>query len=729
MKYQRTFNPDFPRRERGIATILIVVLIGIALTATAMGILHSQRSAQEKQVAVHAATHAQNGLWTGVEAMRMYLGTLTTANIDALNGTTNLAISFSQGSLGSVVAKTVAVSTSGTTRTVKALIVNSHGDAKASSAVEVTYQVTAATVANYQLPAMLNFNDDLKLTSRLVFDTPMALNVKGNVEITNASITNLQGVNATGSVTISANAAVALGTIHSNGDVTLGGTSPIATEIKAQGSVTLTGTAGSPLISANGNVSHNADSNTTSMRSRADVTVGNSSGNHSLIIAGGAATINSTYARTVTNLWSVNTIVNNSTGAVLTNVYGQAGLNCPAAWNKYTTIAINGSFGATCALPLAPGAGQTVTRPGGVTVNVMNPVPPFEMPSLAVDVFPYREEANYVVTYESGKIKVVVSNVNGLTNGTYFVGNGRAICAAVDASNNCVGALTKFMCLGSYADGPCLTYAYSNFTVKDDINGTILTQALASGSPNSSGTFTIEGGGIAPGIWWIDGNVILSTGYNNGTLMATGNIASSNHYRGAAVNYGGEPIVYSGTTRNPSSRTTPYQEVCQAIGTGMQAEMSHLVSTYKSRFENQYPTNLCNKTTATYTRHRLGNIALAAGGIRPVSLGGNGTTYNGGDIAIKANSNVFGIVLAGGYFQARNNTAIMGAVSAAVQGARRGTGVVKNLSDGDVKIYTDSATANYSPTEIPWMGQAPCTVSCGTPSAGASAKVLWSRYL
>jgi hypothetical protein len=725
MKYPHRNYLSFPKQQRGIATILVVVLVGLALTATAMGVMHSLRSTQEKQVAVHAATHAQNGLWAGVEALRMYLGGLTSADIDLLDGKPEMGINFpSNTGLGSLVAKNIDVTTSGTTRMVTATLVNIHGDAKASSAVEVTYEMREATVSSYRLTAPLNFNDDLRMTSRLTFDNPTSINVKGNVELS-GDVTNLDGLNATGSVSVTSGAD--LGVIHSNGDVTLSGATATATEIKAQGNVTLTGTAGAPLISANGNVTHNASTNTTSLRSRANVIVGNSSGNHSLIIAGGGVTANASYGGTVTNLWSVNTIANNSANATLSNVYGQAGLNCLAAWNKFTTIAINGVFGSGCA-PVS-GAGKTVTRPAAVTVNVMNPVPPFTMPSLAVDVYPFREEANYIVTYESGKIKVMVNNINGMANGTYYVGNGRGICASVDASGNCVGAISKNMCLGYSENEGCFTYARNSFTVRDDVNGTIDTQALPSGAPNSSGTFTVAGGGIAPGIWWIDGNVILSNGYNNGTLLVTGNIATSNHYRGAAVNYGGEPIVYSSSVRNPAERTTPYQEVCQAIGTGMKAEMSHLVGTYKSRFENQYPTNLCNKTGAgTYTPHRLGNIALAAGGTRTVALGGNGTTYSGGDISIKANSNVFGIVLAGGYFVARNNVAIMGHVAAAVQGAKR-TGALKNLSDGDVKIYTDSATQYYSPSEMPWMGQTPCSVGCGTPTAPASAKLLWSRYL
>jgi predicted acyltransferase (DUF342 family) len=727
MKPQPAFSQTSgPSSQRGIATVLIVVLIGVALTATAMTIMHSMRSTQEKQVAVHAATNAQNGVWAAVEAFRLFLEAQGVG--DLVNGQ---SYDITLEGYGSMIAKDVYVEPIGTGHRVTANVVHTEEAARASAAVGVIYEITPGTPHNYHLSAPLNFNDDLKLTSNMTFDTPMEINVKGNVEITNAHITNLRGLNATGSVTVTSNGAVDLGVIHANGDVTLGGTSPAATEVKSQGNVTLRDTASVPRISANGDVLHNASSNTTSLRSRANVTIGSNSGNHSLIVAGGGVTINSPYSGTITELWSVNTITNNSTGAHITNIFGQGNLDCPGAWNKFTNISINGTFTPGCTSPLSPAAGQTVNRPAGVTVNVMNPVPSFNMPTLAVDVYPYREEANYILSYEDGKIKIVVKNIHGVADGIYYLGNGRGICASVDASGNCVGAITKYMCLGYSENESCMTYSPKSFTVAENTDGTITYQDLPGGAHPSKGTFTIAGGGIAPGIWWIDGNLVLSNGYNNGTLLVTGNIATSNHYRGAAVNYGGEPIVYTDTIRNPAQRTTPYQEVCQAIATGMQAEMSHLVNTYKTRFQNQYPTNLCDKTPGveTYTPHLLGNIALAAGGIRPESLEGDGTTFSGGDISIKSNSNVFGIVLAGGYLVVRNNVAIMGYVSASVQGAHRGASSVKNLSDGDVKIYTDSATEWYSPNEVPWMGENPCLVGCGSGGTGATAKLLWSKYL
>lgn len=727
MKRQLFFSKTSrPSSQRGIATILIVVLIGVALTATAIGMMHSIRSTQEKHIAVHALTNAQTGAWAGVEAFRRYLDS---KGVEGLAAGVDYPIELTgYGTMHAKVQSITSTATGG--HRVEATIVNVQDAAHASAAVGVIYEVNS-NYGEYELPAVLNFNDDLKLTARLTLDNPLSFNVKGNVEITNASLTNLQGINATGAITVTANSAIDLGVLHSNSDITLAGTNATASEIKARGNVTLTGSAGAPVISANGNVEHNANTDTNSLRSRANVTIGNSSGDHNLIVAGGGVTIKSSYSRTITSLWSVDTIENNSGSAQLTNIYGQSGLNCLASWNKFTTIAINGTFGSDCISPLTPTASQTVIQPAAVTVNVMNPVPSFDMPTTAVDVYPFREEANYIVTYESGKIAVQVNNVHGLNNTKYYVGDGYKICADVGENNTCIDPTGKHMCLGSHAGGACLSYLYKSFSIAEDTNGTVSYQALPSGTPNWKGTFLIEGGGIAPGIWWIDGNVMFSNGFNNGTILASGHIATENHYRGAAVNYGGEPVVYTNSVRDPDQRTTPYQEICEAFAIGMKGEMDHLRELYTPRFVDQYPTNLCDKTedAETYTAHRLGNIALAAGGIRPEALGGDGETYSGGDIFIKSNSNIFGIVLAGGYFVARNNVAIMGYVSASVQGSQRAPGAVKNLTDGDIKIYTDSETEWYSPKTVPWMGADPCQVGCGTPLPGSGAKLLWSRYL
>lgn len=61
------------RRQQGIATILIVLLLGLAITVTVLAVAHSLRSAQQRQLSTHAATAAQGAAWRGVEIVRGYL--------------------------------------------------------------------------------------------------------------------------------------------------------------------------------------------------------------------------------------------------------------------------------------------------------------------------------------------------------------------------------------------------------------------------------------------------------------------------------------------------------------------------------------------------------------------------------------------------------------------------------------------------------------------------------
>lgn len=95
---QRT--PRLPARQRGMATLMIILLAGLALTVTALGVTHAVRSAQDKQVTVHAATHAQAGAWTGVEVFRQYLKSINQASLEALAAGQAVSISLGDMALG-----------------------------------------------------------------------------------------------------------------------------------------------------------------------------------------------------------------------------------------------------------------------------------------------------------------------------------------------------------------------------------------------------------------------------------------------------------------------------------------------------------------------------------------------------------------------------------------------------------------------------------------------------
>ena len=84
MMYSRPEHFTSPRHQRGITTILTMLLVGLGLTATTMGVMHSVKSTQQKQLAVHAATHSQAGAWVGVEIFRRYLNSIDEATLKAV---------------------------------------------------------------------------------------------------------------------------------------------------------------------------------------------------------------------------------------------------------------------------------------------------------------------------------------------------------------------------------------------------------------------------------------------------------------------------------------------------------------------------------------------------------------------------------------------------------------------------------------------------------------------
>lgn len=67
----RSTRPLAP--QRGIATVLILLLVGLSLSAAVFGTAHYIRSQQQQDVAAHAQTQAQMKAWTGAELVRQYL--------------------------------------------------------------------------------------------------------------------------------------------------------------------------------------------------------------------------------------------------------------------------------------------------------------------------------------------------------------------------------------------------------------------------------------------------------------------------------------------------------------------------------------------------------------------------------------------------------------------------------------------------------------------------------
>lgn len=78
-------NKCTPYSQGGFATVLVVLLVGLAVAASALGTAYYINTSQKSLVSSHALTNAQSGAWTGVEVFRKYLNSLDVAGIASLH--------------------------------------------------------------------------------------------------------------------------------------------------------------------------------------------------------------------------------------------------------------------------------------------------------------------------------------------------------------------------------------------------------------------------------------------------------------------------------------------------------------------------------------------------------------------------------------------------------------------------------------------------------------------
>ena len=135
-----------------------------------------------------------------------------------------------------------------------------------------------------------------------------------------------------------------------------------------------------------------------------------------------------------------------------------------------------------------------------------------------------------IVEYDviNNQTLVTVNNVNGLNNATYILGSvnsrGSYLCEALDGSGNCINTNAKPLCLGHHANNQCFEFISYN----------ALTQ---------SANWELDGTATAPGVFWVDGNLIVGSGTNTSTILVTGNLTTSGLLRQYAVNFGAKEDI------------------------------------------------------------------------------------------------------------------------------------------------------------------------------------------
>lgn len=700
----RNIHSGAPARQGGFAAILLVLLAGLGITAAVLGTSYFIRGTQEQHLATHTATQAQIRAWNGVEVVREYLVSADAATVAALP-VGALSITGLTGVSATLISNVASANGSG-----RRIVINVTGSgASASTVIQTVYDTTPNTNAPVASQNGINIKKNLDLTGNITMianSSAANLNVDGTVTLS-GSISGINKLCATGDVTINSNITVT--TVCTNGNLTLTGGSNV-TDASVIGNVSLSGNTNVTSLLSNGNVSLSGGSaSATTIATTGNVSITGGSAWASDITAEGnvawsssrgvqSISANGTVAysgiNNSTNISSTGNVTLSGTGDV-NNITTKGNTTISSNWGKGVqgTLSGQGNFSWSSGITVNSGTvggsispalpapawapSVNVTQTSGYTVAVptvdVATISLVAVPVLTVDVYPLKSSANFVFEVDgSSRRKVTVKNVNGITDGTYFLGNYANdgtrgykdfLCTALAADNTTCSAPTtpgKTICHGQSTSNNCVEY--------------------------SAGKWTLKGESIAPGIAWFDGNLDLKSGgaYFN-TFLATGDIATIGSIKVYSINYAGYTAICS------NNRT--------AFG-----------QTASSDFAGMYPTDYCNTTSQQMVSSTLGNAALIAGGYKD-------GVFVGGKIDLAASNDIFGNVIVGDVITTTGSSTVYGQVTVAAQGASS----IKTEWKGSTTVDTSATRTGYDPSALPCM-----STTC---QSNAKAKVLWSRYL
>lgn len=186
-------------QQRGMATLLLVLLVGVSIMLITAGFARSLNSKKEATVAAHAQTNAQIMGWSGVSAFREYLGNVgrqNITNVQTLNGQS--LVLRSDPNSKEIVAKNIKVTgctTVGAACVVSADLVSDNKVSQAATTIQVTYDLTlhegAATLPE---KSVLSFTGDTTMIGTVIEaevpNTTAVLNVDGTTRIQGGITTN-----------------------------------------------------------------------------------------------------------------------------------------------------------------------------------------------------------------------------------------------------------------------------------------------------------------------------------------------------------------------------------------------------------------------------------------------------------------------------------------------------------------------------------------------------------
>ncbi|WP_019606376.1 hypothetical protein [Teredinibacter turnerae] len=660
--------------QQGIATILVILMISLAMTVAAMGVMYTVRSNQQLQVAAHANTNAQADAWAGVEVFRKYLYQLADTQPEALadlsgelpiaiNGLTSDALSLNADVVNVAVP---AGQSAADTFDITVNITAQDATAKASSVIQVGYRIAPYLCAGgpVEISTMLDFYRDLDLGGGITVErddhTSAEFFVDGSVSLNSISVSGIDQLAATEDIILGS--AVYIPEVRSNGSLRLTGGASVGkayvmgtiqtegngrviSEAYANGNINLGGGPSGRMYSL-GDIANTAWANVESFQAAGDVTI--SGGSHGDIGARGDVNITS---------W-----IN------VGNVTAQQDINCPNGWTGFQQLRAAGALN---------GCGGGDAQAGvPVVVPVMDEIQAFSMTPVMVDAWALKSSANYVFEFVAGEMQVTVTNVHGVSDGAYHIGANSAgvkgfLCDQVSANGTCTAPAqpTHKICNGHSDQNRCFSYN------------------------QGQQRWDVDGKNMAPGVAWFEGDLNLGNGEYYNTFIATGDISTSGGHKTYSINFAG------------------YDVICD----------NRFIHNSTNYFAGLYPTNFCDMSAGELISNAIGNIGMLAGGYSPADQ----TTYQGGNITLGASTEIFGTVMAGNYLFTGGDTEVHGYINANGLGAE-GDGGDANRLGGSTTVDLTNLPPSFNPIEIPNMGGG--GGACNT-SENDVSRVYWSRYL
>ena len=595
-----------PKKQHGIATVLIVLLVGVALSASTLGVIYSLKATQNKQVTSHAKTNAESAAWTLVDVARQYIQANASNGAAFANYLSTLpeTIDLNAGGvplLGNFSASTINIfrptDISGAATAVTISINAVDRISKSTASVSAVIDVTPGTTQNSCIdPSSADIKGSLDTNELDLYMSgdQAGFTVDGNVGVSgsNLSVHGLKYLRATGDITLKGTDDAGLDFLQANGDITITSTAKIeqilsgrnisyasnafASELRAAGNIDWLGSEGSALIQAGVLYEGKGVLDGTNGTENIAGTITFSKDDpktHSVIKT--RASMNMNFSNvTIDEIYTQ--------GDLTISTYNN-GLNIAVAKESITcqnsNITLNVTAGVDVMGPvITDGAGTStdlncnasIIREGDAILaaeeTTMDSYEPVEVSnSYLADADNY--PANYSFSRDnSGKTIVDVKNVNGLTPGKYYL--------LTDPMNHLAHEATPdqdsgFNICGDNIGTECIKF-HPNIRILTDTNDrpTYIGQELSvnalrtetdDANPNTIEAHPLDGiweitydaASLAPGVFYFDRDLRIrgqNGKFYTNTFLAAGDIQTLNPITVIAVNGTPEEVLCRNST-------------------------------------------------------------------------------------------------------------------------------------------------------------------------------------